>query len=252
MRKHECTPTPAYVYGNKVIINAHGLKNASSLLVPLVVQRSGTQDGNCLRKSRGSLWELGLLLEWAQGPRPKAKSLGGSLRQLLCSFLSIAVGADAEGRWKWRLVILVLAWSLPFKWASQTSTVTFLCVDFCWKGFWGKGMQRRTSRKKKACHCGFIWVKREGTAEGREGGSEWSTGSISRGDHSRTLSCAWKGCVAELGFQQGFLKQVDQTTVSPCSSSLLLPSSGALVLTTHPFSHCAFQGELPMIAREVR
>ena len=42
VRKHECTPTPVGVYGNKVIINAHGLKNASTLLVPLVVQRSGT------------------------------------------------------------------------------------------------------------------------------------------------------------------------------------------------------------------
>lgn len=30
-------------------------------------------------------------------------------------------------------------------------------------------MQGRTSRKKKAWHCGFIWVKREGSAEGREG-----------------------------------------------------------------------------------
>lgn len=190
MRKHECTPTSVGVYVNKVIINAHGLKNTSNLLVPLEVQRSGRQEGSSPRKSRGSLWELGLLLEWAQGPRPKAKSLCGSLRELLCSFFSIVVSADAEGRWKRRLVILVLAWSLPFKWASKASTVTFLHVDFCWRGFWGKGMQGWASRKKKAWHCGFIWVETEGTAEGREGGSEWSTGPISQGDPGRELACA--------------------------------------------------------------
>lgn len=162
VRKHECTPTPVGVYENKVIINAHGLKNASNLLVPLVVQRSGTQDRNCLRKSRGSLWELGLLLKWAQGPRPKAKSLSRSLRQLLCSFLSTAVSAEAEGRWKWRPVILVLAWSLPFKWASQTSTVTFLRVDFCWKASEVRGCRDgQAGRRKRGTVVLYGWKEKE-------------------------------------------------------------------------------------------
>lgn len=42
VRKRERTPTPVGMYGNKVIINAHGLKNASNLLVPALRMSTGS------------------------------------------------------------------------------------------------------------------------------------------------------------------------------------------------------------------